>query len=421
MSGVTSMLQEVFLEHLRSHFSKRDSSSAQNKHRVRFWEQFERKGLPTRDDEVFRYVKLRKLYAQEFAEAEKETALSLPGKNAIVFINGRFSPGHSTLQGESKKITILPLEEGFRSYGTFLNNQMLRTEKTEGDPFAILNGALSEQGAFVYIPPKTLLSEPLEILYLFDAKEQGVLASPRVHFFIGAHAHVKIYAKHRTLNGKRYFCNQYNEFSLEEGARVSLYQSDVGAGAHAWVLQAMRAYLKKDAFFDCTGFTAGAQTVRNDYKVFLTGENAEVSLNGLALLKDWKEAHTNVWIQHQAPHCRSQQLFKSVVDDHATTSFEGKIYVESEAQKTDAFQLNNNLLLSEHAHAYSKPNLEIFADDVKASHGATCGQLNKEQLFYLQARGLGEEEAREILIACFAEEVLSKFPADFRNAAIYQT
>jgi Fe-S cluster assembly protein SufD len=151
-------------------------------------------------------------------------------------------------------------------------------------------------------------------------------------------------------------------------------------------------------------------TTRHDYRVAMSGENSEALLHGLLTLKDRREAHNNILIDHQAPHCRSNQLFKGVLSDVSRSSFEGKILVRQEAQKTEAFQLNNNLLLSERANADSKPNLEIFADDVKASHGATIGQLNAEHLFYLKTRGLRDIEAKKLLVNGFCREILDLIP-----------
>jgi Fe-S cluster assembly protein SufD len=150
--------------------------------------------------------------------------------------------------------------------------------------------------------------------------------------------------------------------------------------------------------------------VRNDYRVVIGGENAEASLNGVWMLGDRNESHMHVIVDHQAPHCRSMQLFKGVLNGNSHSSFEGKILVRQAAQKTEAFQLNNNLLLSDRAHADSKPNLEIFADDVKASHGATVGQLDKEQIFYMKTRGFHEADAKNLLVYGFCEEVIDMIP-----------
>ncbi len=159
--------------------------------------------------------------------------------------------------------------------------------------------------------------------------------------------------------------------------------------------------------------TTGAETVRQDYHATLSGEAADATLQGIWMLKDRREAHTHVVMHHEAPHCRSMQLFKGVLDERSKSSFEGKIYVQKEAQKTEAYQLNKHLLLGERVIANSKPNLEIFADDVKASHGATMTQVDESELFYLKARGISEKAAKALLIHGFCQEMIEKIPQSF--------
>ena len=192
--------------------------------------------------------------------------------------------------------------------------------------------------------------------------------------------------------------------------RLDYTQALCGEHRLAWHLDAFRATLKRDSYLKTVSVTEGGMTVRNDYRITLAGENAEALLNGIWMLSDKREAHANIFIDHQAPICRSFQLFKDVLTDFSRSSFEGKIMVRQAAQKTEAFQLNNNLLLNDHAHADSKPNLEIFADDVKASHGATFGQLDPDQLFYLKTRGFSDETAKNLLIYGFCEQVIELIP-----------
>ncbi len=208
------------------------------------------------------------------------------------------------------------------------------------------------------------------------------------------------------INCSGYCLNQVCDMALEDGAQVKLYSETSDLSSDAWHFNALRASLKRDARLKVVNFTDGAMTIRNDYRVMITGEGADACLNGVAMLDDKREAHTNILMDHQAPNCRSNQLFKTVLTDISRASFEGKIYVHQEAQKTEAYQLNNNLILSDKANADSKPNLEIFADDVKASHGATVGQLDEEQLFYCRTRGYSLDEARNLLVHGFCEEVI---------------
>jgi Fe-S cluster assembly protein SufD len=202
------------------------------------------------------------------------------------------------------------------------------------------------------------------------------------------------------------FINQVSEWVIDEGAHVHLTKDLSENHPEEWHFDAMRVFLKKESTFKSISITKGSASVRADYKVVLAGENAEVFLNGLSDLSAKKESHVQVWIDHQAPLCRSHQLFKTVLNDFSRSSFEGKIMVRQAAQKTEAFQLNKNLLLSDHAQTESKPNLEIFADDVKASHGATIGQLDPEQLFYMKTRGISSEAAKNLLVYGFCEEVI---------------
>jgi Fe-S cluster assembly protein SufD len=221
---------------------------------------------------------------------------------------------------------------------------------------------------------------------------------------------VRLISTQKNLATSGYFVNQVSEFVIDEGAHVHYTQVLCDEHPQAWHLDAVRATLKRDSTLKTVCVTEGSTTVRTDYKIALTGENAEALLNGVCMLSDKREAHAHIFMEHQAPFCRSFQLFKSVLNDFSRSSFEGKIMVRQAAQKTEAFQLNNNLVLNDHAHADSKPNLEIFADDVKASHGATVGQLDADQLFYMKTRGFSDAEAKNLLVYGFCEQVIEMIP-----------
>jgi len=417
MTSQADELKEAFQKQLKTHFFKEETTPQAQKAKIKSWDHFLKLGLPHRGMEVYRYVKLRKLYSKTFSIPKKKDytkekiqpyVLSDCKNSLIVMINGNFHPELSCLNAISEKAFVLPMHQAMHTYGAFLSNHLTKSLKEETDPFAALNGALSDEGCFLYFPSKTQYKTPVQILNLIDAETMALLASPRIHFFMGTHSDVNIILTNECLSGENYFCNQYVDFFIEEGARVTLKQLNIGNAKSSWCFDTFRATLKRDSSFRTISITNGAETVRSDIRVRLIGNNAEASLNGLWILNESRESHTNVLIDHEAPHCRSQQLFKGVLDNHSHSSFEGKIYVAQAAQKTDAFQLNNNLLLSDHANAESRPNLEIFADDVKASHGATVGQLDKEQLFYLHARGISTELAKSILVKGFCQEVIGQ-------------
>lgn len=389
------------------------------KNRAKGWDRLLELGLPSRKTEVYRYIKLRSLFSETYVRAVPRsiTADTVAAHvypecrgSVLVFVNGHFMPTLSQTDALPSKVVISTLSEASRTYSALLNNHWAKAMKEEMDPFAALNAALQADGAFLYISPKTLIEQPIQILHLIDAHDQPMFMLPRLHVFAGAQSQIDLTISHVALSGSHYFINGAMEITLDEAAHVRVTQSLLHPSSNAWHFDALRASLKRNAHFKATHVTMGGQTVRNDYRVALLGENSEASLNGLWILEGKREAHTNVLIDHQAPHCRSMQLFKGILNDVSRSSFEGKIFVRQAAQKTEAFQLNKNLLLGERCHADSKPNLEIFADDVKASHGATVGQLDKEQLFYLTARGIAPRTAKEMLVHGFTQDVLEQVP-----------
>lgn len=412
--------KEVFFENLKEMYQNFPPEGSLKAVRVKAWNHLTELGLPSKQTEVYRYIKLRKLFLKEFilpnrtnlssTEIEKYVLQECLG-SFLVFVNGFFCPELSNTDSLPDSVKISTLTDAAHSFGTFLNHQWMKGIKEEADPFVILNTSLQPNGAFVYLPPNCVLEKPLQVLNLTATNKDPFLTSPKLQFFVGANAELNLIMTHNTLSGQEYFCNQATNLHLEKGAHVKMTQCSKNHSSDAWHFDAVRVAQKKDSSFKCISVSNGAATVRQDYKVSLLEENAEVSLNGLWMLNEKREYHINILIDHHAPHCRSMQLFKGVLDGMSHSSFEGKIYVRQAAQQTDAFQLNNNLLLSDRANAESKPNLEIFADDVKASHGATVGQLDEEHLFYLRSRGYEQTTAQTLLVHSFAQEIIEMIPS----------
>ena len=402
---------------LESHYQQVASEDSLKKVRAKAWELYNHVGLPTKKAEVFRYIPLRQLFAQTY-HAAHPTLINLDTiapyiypecrQSVLVFVNGHFAPQLSNTQALPDRIEISSLQDAMGTYSSFLNNHWTKAMKEETDAFACANVALHRDGAFIYVTPKTIVDAPVQVLHVIDTQDKTMLMMPRLHVFVGAHAQLNLFSSSIQISGSGYCVNQVADLHLEEGARLHYSQLNNNLASEAWHLEALRAHLKRDSVLNTVSVTTGSNTIRQDYRVVLAGENSEAFLNGVCMLNDKRESHTNILIEHQAPHCRSNQLFKGVLNDFARSSFEGKIYVHQAAQKTEAFQLNKNLLLSDRAHADSKPNLEIFADDVKATHGATMGQLDSEQLFYMRARGIPDAEAKNLLIYGFCQEVLDK-------------
>lgn len=407
--------KDTFKALMEGYLSQIKKGDALNKFRSKAWDQFLELGLPTNKSEVYRYIKLRQLFSQQYhlpgasqLKAEEIAKAIYPEcrKSFLVFVNGHYFPHLSNRQSISQKVSISSLLDATSTFGTFLNNFWMQSLKNETDPFAVLNSALHQDGIFIYIPPKTIIESPIQILHIITDEEKPLLVMPRLNIFAGAQSQVEIVTNQISLTKTSYFVNQVTELSLDEEAHVHYTQLLCEENEKSWHLDAFRTVLKRNASLKTVFVTEGSSTVRQDYRISMVGENAEALLNGVCMLAGKRESHVNIYMEHQAPHCRSNQLFKTVLNDFSRSSFEGKIMVRQAAQKTEAFQLNSNLLLSEHAHADSKPNLEIFADDVKASHGATVGQLNEDHLFYMRTRGFPEHEAKNLLIYGFCEQVI---------------
>ncbi|MBI2742740.1 MAG: Fe-S cluster assembly protein SufD [Chlamydiales bacterium] len=413
-----------FLEELQKQFMRLESDEVMGRLRGNAWTRLLERGLPQKKEEAFQYVHLRELYEKSYALPEKMAApsteelssLILPEctNSCLVFVEGVYSPELSKVP---PGLIVLPLPKALRSYQTLLQGRLEGAIAGESDPFALLNLAFAagEAGVFIYLPPKKSLEAPLQCLHL--SRQQGVIASPRIHAFIGREAELQIISSFQPAEGA--WINSMLDLTLEEGARVK-QASTLLNESRSWIFDAIRATQKRDSSLETVSISRGAKSHRQSFNIALTGENAEASLNGTWLLNNDFSCHAHVLVDHSAPHTRSRQLFKGVLDGISQSSFEGKIFVHPEAQKTEAYQLNNNLILGERALAFSKPNLQIFADDVKASHGATIGQLDANLLFYLKTRGIPDSIASRLLVRAFCQEVGAKLPLPSMRAQLAQ-
>ncbi len=420
------MSEQSFLTHLQRHFEEELQADALTPFRKSCWQRLSEIGLPTKSHEAFRYVPLREFYLSSFKKGEVEEIdkalfagdiLPECAHSHIVFIDGRFSPEWSDVSALPPQTVLLPLDAALRTHGSFLQSHLTRFLKEEKDPFAFANFALHPKGIFVYLPPKIEMAHPVQCLYIATGDEPHLIA-PRLHIALGPQSSMRLIVTSKQLRGDApHFIVPMTEISLEDGASLDIL--NLIDTMPAWHFETMRAVLKKNARLNSLSVTFGGKAVRQSYRVQLKGENSEANLNGLWMLERNRTAHTHAIVEHEAPHTRSMQHFKGVLGGHSQSSFEGKILVRPEAQKTEAYQLNNNLILSPGAIANSKPNLEVFADDVKASHGATVSQLDDDQLFYLRARGIDTSLARRLLIGGFCREMIGKIPYDSLSAKLH--
>lgn len=412
--------RDIFIESLQNLFAKRRLISGPlNQIRSSFWQKLMSTPLPTRKSEQFRYFPLKEFYREKYEEVNMEVFLHpdmlqqavLPEcqNSTIVFVNGKLRLDLSMLTDVHKKMVLLPLDKAMQSYEIFLANRYHKTLAEERNPFVLLNLALSQEGGFIYIPPDVVVEKPIQILHFVSGRE-GIRAHihPKWQIFAGSGAKANFISTFHFLKpGCGVWINQDIDVVLEDRASVSITSDQVIPDGH-YIFESIRSTQKKASKFSSLLATAGSKAIRQELNCRLQGEEAEVDLSGFWLAHEKRQAHVVATVRHEAPNTRSNQLFKGVLADESVSSFEGKIYVESVAQQTEAYQLNKNLLLGETAKAYMKPNLEIFADDVKASHGATASYLSEEDLFYFQARGIDYKTAAEYLTSSFVKDVIQK-------------
>jgi Fe-S cluster assembly protein SufD len=390
---------------LQESFEKLSKSSLLSSVRMRFWDRFQTMGMPSKKLPGYQYIPSTTFAEVNLLKSSEEALSSFVPSNdepCLVFVEGSFSKELSTLSGLDKSIIIEPLSTAYKTYGSYLNQNFTKSLKAETDPLVILNHALCQEALFIYIPPHVKVQKPIRVVL---AASKGFV-TPRMHIFASANSSCEFALE--TVEGGSYFNAEVIDIIADESASVEVYYKK--RTSNAFHFSFLRAQLKKQSFLKTTSYLGLQPVEKSDYKILLSGPEARAELYGLSLPTGSNSCHVNVFMEHMAENTTSKQHFKGALFDNAKASFEGKIYVHQDAMKTDAFQLNNYLLLSPNVVANSKPNLEIFADDVKASHGATVGQINKEALFYLKSRGIEDSRAKELLIDGFIEEIKQQMP-----------
>jgi Fe-S cluster assembly protein SufD len=277
----------------------------------------------------------------------------------------------------------------------------------EAGPFAALNTAFFQDGAFILVPPGKVLETPVHLLFISTAKETGATSHPRNLFLMGAGSQATVLESYVSLGDAPSFTNVVTELVLDEGAVVEhcKFQDE---GLNAFHIAALHLRLGPRSNLTSHSIATGAKLSRNNIRACLAGAGVQCVLNGLYLTRADQLADHHMVVEHAAPHCASHEYYNGILDGRSRGVFHGRILVRPGAQKTDAKQTNKNLLLSEDATVDTKPQLEIYADDVKCTHGATVGQLNEESIFYLRSRGLAAETARRMLIHAFAGEIIER-------------
>jgi len=383
---------------------------------------FKKRGLPGRKNEEYKYFNIVKALQRKFKLDELNPS-ALPSKVSavdvdfppidayrLVTINGQLAPEYSEVPDNTDEFQILPLLEAIKLGHTELMHYLKDQSKTTGaiDPFALLNTAFSNDGVFIQVGENTILKKPILLLHVTEGESAAPLFYQSRSIVLGGkNAEFDIIEVQSKTDGTTTFVNNATGILADNNARITHYKIQ---NEHGDTLRVDNTFVsqKRDSLFNSFVCSLDGQMIRNNLNISLEDENCESHMYGLYITKGKTHIDNHTAVDHKQPHCFSNENYKGILDDQSSGVFNGKIYVRPHAQKTNAFQSNKNILLSNEANINTKPQLEIWADDVKCSHGCTTGRIDDEQLFYLRSRGLSLAKARVLLLHAFATDVLSK-------------
>jgi Fe-S cluster assembly protein SufD len=376
---------------------------------------FEAKGFPTKKEEAWKYTSLNAVLKNDFTVFPKsENALNYAHVKKyflhqidtykLVFIDGVFSSFLSSTTHDGIDVCLMSSALTKPKYKEVIDTYFNKIASKD-ETLTSLNTAFASEGAFINIPKGKVADKPVEVMYLSTGSEAALMVQPRNLVIVGENAQVQIIERHQSLNGNPVLTNSVTEIFAQEYANVDYYKIQNDEQSANLVDNTYIAQ-KRNSNASVHTFSFGGNITRNNLNFYHQGERIESTLKGITIIGDKQHVDHYTLVHHAEPNCESHQNYKGIFDGNATGVFNGKIYVEREAQKTDAFQQNNNILISEKATINAKPQLEIFADDVKCSHGCTIGQLDDDALFYLRSRGIPQKEAKALLMYAFSNEAI---------------
>ncbi|HTI59014.1 Fe-S cluster assembly protein SufD [Mucilaginibacter sp.] len=388
-------------------------------------------GLPTKRNEEWKYTDMGKVFSHEYffdsglpacslAPAEVDV-IRLPGHdnaNEIVFVNGRFEPQLSKIRSPQDQLTVLPLEDAASgTYKETIREYLGCSSAYIKDGIHALNTSFIHGAVFVHVHEEQELNRPLYIYHISDARQCHILSQPRSLIYVDRKAKVQLAETFATLGASECFTNQVTEVIIQNNAIVEYYkiQNETANASQVSTTHIRQIGCSK---VHTVTVTLNGGMIRNNLNVIMEAAGNEAHLFGLYLLNGHTHADNHTLADHVQPNCLSNELYKGILDNDATGVFNGKIMVRPGAQKTNAYQTNKNILLSEDATINTKPQLEIFADDVKCSHGCTVGQLDENALFYLRARGIPKPDAQELLLKAFALDILDQIKPELLRSYV---
>ena len=378
-------------------------------------ERFETLGFPTKKLEEWQFTDVKPV-----AQAMLHVDASAPSVSAdqierylyedcaqLVFVNGRYDEGLSSIGDLPNGVIVSSLAEAMEQQSDLVEAHLGRYADIENHSFVALNTALFADGVFVYVPKGTHVEKPINLVFVGAPGAEAPAFFPRLLFVGEESSECTIFEQHVTVGEGEYLTSPVLEVVAAANSVMDHYklQREAVTAFHMSTLQVKQ---QQDSNFSSHCLSWGGAIVRNDVNADLDGENCQSILNGLYMVEGKQLVDNHMLVNHNKPNCYSHELYKGILEGEARTVFSGRIYVEEDAQKTDAVQNNRNLLLSDKVLCHSQPQLEIFADDVRCTHGSTVGELDETAIFYLRSRGIGEEAARSLLTYAFAADIVTR-------------
>ena len=407
-------LKDKLLASFMAFEEKIDTHSDLHELRSNAIKNFENKGFPTKKEEAWKYTSLNAILKNDFSVfPKKENAIEFKDVKKyflheidtykVVFIDGIFSSFLSSTTHDGLDVCLMSSALTKPKYKMVVDTYFNQVASKE-ESLTSLNTAFSLEGAYINIPKSKVVEKPIEIIYFSTGNEAALMVQPRNLVIVGENAHVQIVERHQSLNSNPVLTNSVTEIFAQKRAIVDYYkiQNDVQT---ANLIDNTYIAQKQESRVAVHTFSFGGNITRNNLNFYHQGERIDSTLKGITIIGDKQHVDHYTLVQHATPNCESHQNYKTILNDSSTGVFNGKIFVEKQAQKTDAFQQNNNILIGDKATINAKPQLEIFADDVKCSHGCTIGQLDESAMFYMQQRGIPKKEAKALLMYAFTSEV----------------
>jgi len=378
---------------------------------------FDELGFPTTRNEDWRQTNVSPIVKTTYERSTSGTAYSGEGLDAftfegaaqsqLVFVNGFYSESLSSVAGLPEGVRIKNLALAISDSPANLEPYLSRLGSYDHSAFAALNTAFLQDGAYIHVPEGVVVEQPIHFLFVQTVADRPYVTYPRNLFVVGNNAQVTIIESYAGIGDQAYFTNNVTEFVVGENAVVDHYkiQRESLAAHH---ISNTQIYLERSSNFTTNNVVFGGAITRNDIDAKLDAENIECTMNGLYMVDGDQHVDNHTLLIHEKPNCNSHELYKGILSGRSSGVFRGKIFVQKDAQKTDAIQNSKGLLLSDDAQVQAMPQLEIYADDVKCTHGATTGHLQEDAIFYLQSRGVNKAAARGLLTYAFASELISR-------------